>query len=52
MRFCGLTFTGAQVESFEAPLIVEGLRDPEHLYTGVFIRAPVRNYQAHIHHFI
>ncbi|KAK1226496.1 Senecionine N-oxygenase [Marasmius sp. AFHP31] len=32
---------GSQVESFEAPLQVEGLRDSGHPFTGVFIRAPV-----------
>ncbi|KAG6331896.1 hypothetical protein ID866_7192 [Astraeus odoratus] len=32
---------GSQVESFEAPLTVEGLQTPEKPYTGVFIRAPV-----------
>ncbi|THH17577.1 hypothetical protein EW146_g3258 [Bondarzewia mesenterica] len=32
---------GSQVESFEAPLEVEGLRDPTLPFTGVFIRAPV-----------
>jgi len=32
---------GSQVESFEAPLLVDGLRDPKISFTGVFIRAPV-----------
>ncbi|PPQ88903.1 hypothetical protein CVT25_009138 [Psilocybe cyanescens] len=32
---------GSQVESFEAALDVEGLRNPEDPFTGVFIRAPV-----------
>jgi len=32
---------GSQVESFEAPLYVDGLRDAEQSFTGVFIRAPV-----------
>ncbi|KJA21603.1 hypothetical protein HYPSUDRAFT_41723 [Hypholoma sublateritium FD-334 SS-4] len=32
---------GSQVESFEAPLEVEGLRDPSSPFNGVFIRAPV-----------
>ncbi|KZT23188.1 SNO glutamine amidotransferase [Neolentinus lepideus HHB14362 ss-1] len=32
---------GSQVESFEAALEVEGLRDSSRPYTGVFIRAPV-----------
>ncbi|KAL1747784.1 PdxT/SNO family [Schizophyllum fasciatum] len=32
---------GSQVESFEARLQVEGLRDEEEPFTGVFIRAPV-----------
>ncbi|OJA10874.1 hypothetical protein AZE42_06019 [Rhizopogon vesiculosus] len=32
---------GSQVESFEAPLLVDGLRDPKVSFTGVFIRAPV-----------
>jgi len=32
---------GSQVESFEAPLEVTGLRDPNLPFTGVFIRAPV-----------
>ncbi|TFK53339.1 SNO glutamine amidotransferase [Heliocybe sulcata] len=32
---------GSQVESFEAPLQVEGLRDTSRPFTGVFIRAPV-----------
>ena len=30
-----------QVESFEAPLTADGLRDPSTPFTGVFIRAPV-----------
>ncbi|KAH7916669.1 PdxT/SNO family [Hygrophoropsis aurantiaca] len=32
---------GSQVESFEAPLLVDGLRDPDQTFPGVFIRAPV-----------
>ncbi|TRM68713.1 PdxT/SNO family [Schizophyllum amplum] len=32
---------GSQVESFEANLEVEGLRDPQEPFIGVFIRAPV-----------
>jgi len=32
---------GSQVESFEAALIVEGLRESERPFPGVFIRAPV-----------
>jgi len=32
---------GSQVESFEAPLDVCDLRDPQRPFTGVFIRAPV-----------
>ncbi|KAH9180064.1 SNO glutamine amidotransferase [Lactarius sanguifluus] len=32
---------GSQVESFEAPLQVNGLRDAHILFPGVFIRAPV-----------
>ncbi|KZT74600.1 SNO glutamine amidotransferase [Daedalea quercina L-15889] len=32
---------GSQVESFEAPLEVEGLRDSDRPFHGVFIRAPV-----------
>ncbi|EJD54289.1 SNO glutamine amidotransferase [Auricularia subglabra TFB-10046 SS5] len=32
---------GSQVESFEAPLDVDGLRDAEKPFPGVFIRAPV-----------
>ncbi|KZT13240.1 SNO glutamine amidotransferase [Laetiporus sulphureus 93-53] len=32
---------GSQVESFEAPLEVESLRDPDRPFHGVFIRAPV-----------
>ncbi|KAF8905761.1 SNO glutamine amidotransferase family-domain-containing protein [Gymnopilus junonius] len=32
---------GSQVESFEAPLEVDGLRNAEQPFTGVFIRAPV-----------
>jgi hypothetical protein len=31
-----------QVESFEAALDVQGLREPDCPFTGVFIRAPVR----------
>ena len=38
----GLTCLLLQVESFEARLQVEGLRDPDEPFTGVFIRAPVR----------
>jgi len=32
---------GSQMESFEALLDVEGLKDPQQPFTGVFIRAPV-----------
>ncbi|KAF8075806.1 glutamine amidotransferase subunit pdxT [Lyophyllum atratum] len=32
---------GSQVESFEVDLAVEGLKNPEHSFTGIFIRAPV-----------
>ncbi|KAJ7601104.1 PdxT/SNO family [Mycena floridula] len=32
---------GSQIESFEAPLMVDGLRNPEKAFPGVFIRAPV-----------
>ncbi|KIJ12913.1 hypothetical protein PAXINDRAFT_170948 [Paxillus involutus ATCC 200175] len=32
---------GSQLESFEAPLFVEGLQDSQIPFTGVFIRAPV-----------
>jgi len=32
---------GSQVESFEAPLEVSGLRDPNIPFMGIFIRAPV-----------
>ncbi|KAK7053792.1 alpha/beta-hydrolase [Favolaschia claudopus] len=32
---------GSQVESFEAPLDVNGLSDPSVPFTGIFIRAPV-----------
>ncbi|KAH7881850.1 SNO glutamine amidotransferase family-domain-containing protein [Phlebopus sp. FC_14] len=32
---------GSQVESFEAPLLVDELQDPQKSFTGVFIRAPV-----------
>ncbi|THH05445.1 hypothetical protein EW145_g4789 [Phellinidium pouzarii] len=32
---------GSQIESFEVPLFVEGLREPDRPFTGVFIRAPV-----------
>lgn len=32
---------GSQVESFDAAIEVEGLRDPTRPFTGVFIRAPV-----------
>ncbi|THU80976.1 SNO glutamine amidotransferase [Dendrothele bispora CBS 962.96] len=32
---------GSQVESFEAPLEVPGLKNPEDPFSGVFIRAPV-----------
>ncbi|KAG6375345.1 PdxT/SNO family [Boletus reticuloceps] len=43
----GMTLTvarngwGPQVDSFEAPLIVEGLQNPHNAFTGIFIRAPV-----------
>lgn len=30
-----------QIESFEAPLDVSGLRNPEQAFNGIFIRAPV-----------
>jgi len=33
---------GSQIESFEAPLQVSGLRDAHMPFPGVFIRAPVR----------
>ena len=33
---------GSQVESFEAPLEVDGLREPNRPFPGIFIRAPVR----------
>ena len=33
---------GSQVESFEAPLEVEGLRESNRPFPGIFIRAPVR----------
>ena len=33
---------GSQVESFEAPLEVEGLRESNRPFHGIFIRAPVR----------
>ena len=33
---------GSQVESFEAPLEVEGLREANRPFHGIFIRAPVR----------
>ena len=32
-----------KVESFEAPLLVEGIREPNRPFTGTFIRAPVTN---------
>ncbi|KAG2065923.1 SNO glutamine amidotransferase [Suillus decipiens] len=32
---------GSQVESFEAPLLIDGLQDPTTPFMGVFIRAPV-----------
>lgn len=32
---------GSQIESFEAPLSIDGLRDPTTPFMGVFIRAPV-----------
>jgi len=32
---------GSQVESFEAPLSIDGLLDPSTPFMGVFIRAPV-----------
>ncbi|KAG1740202.1 PdxT/SNO family [Suillus paluster] len=32
---------GSQVESFEAPLSIDGLQDPSVPFMGVFIRAPV-----------
>ncbi|KAI0030396.1 SNO glutamine amidotransferase, partial [Vararia minispora EC-137] len=32
---------GSQVESFEAPLEVTGLKDPDRPFSGIFIRAPV-----------
>ncbi|KAI5120739.1 hypothetical protein M0805_006445 [Coniferiporia weirii] len=32
---------GSQTESFEAPLFVEGLSEPNRPFTGIFIRAPV-----------
>ncbi|KAI0782336.1 glutamine amidotransferase subunit pdxT [Abortiporus biennis] len=32
---------GSQIESFEAPLEVEGLRESERPFHGIFIRAPV-----------
>jgi 5'-phosphate synthase pdxT subunit len=35
-------YTHAQVESFEAPLEVSGLRDANIPFKGIFIRAPVR----------
>lgn len=37
----------AKVESFECPLLADGLRNPNIPYTGVFIRAPVRVYVLH-----
>jgi 5'-phosphate synthase pdxT subunit len=43
----GITLTvarngwGSQVNSFEAPLIVEGLQNSHNTFTGIFIRAPV-----------
>ena len=33
---------GSQIESFEAPLEAEGLRESNRPFHGVFIRAPVR----------
>ena len=32
------------MDSFEAPLIVEGLQNSHNTFTGIFIRAPVCNY--------
>jgi len=32
---------GGQVESFETPLYVEGIRDPNRSFRGVFIRSPL-----------
>ncbi|KAG9308746.1 PdxT/SNO family [Chiua virens] len=32
---------GSQVDSFEAPLTVEGLQNSQTTFTGIFIRAPV-----------
>ncbi|KAF8921578.1 PdxT/SNO family [Mucidula mucida] len=32
---------GSQIESFEVPLHVEGMKDPTRAFTGIFIRAPV-----------
>jgi len=43
----GMTLTiarngwGSQLDSFEAPLTVEGLQNSENTFTGIFIRAPV-----------
>jgi len=43
----GMTLTvarngwGPQVDSFEAPLVVEGLQNAHNSFTGIFIRAPV-----------
>lgn len=34
------------MDSFEAPLVVEDLREPERPFSGVFIRAPVRCIRA------
>ena len=36
-------YTHTQVESFEAPLEVSGLRDASIPFKGIFIRAPVRS---------
>ena len=38
MHHIGIVY---QVESFEAALAIEGLREPSQPYLGVFIRAPV-----------
>ena len=37
---------GSQVESFEAPLEVEGLREANRPFHGIFIRAPVREHSV------
>ena len=37
---------GSQVESFEAPLEVEGLREANRPFHGIFIRAPVRKHSV------